>query len=381
MRWEELSVPEIERLDRDATVLILPCRIGGAARPPPAGRDRHDACARALARRCRAPAQGASWSCRRPGTDSRRTTCGFPAPSRFSAETMIALVEDAVASVVAPRLPPAASSSTGTAATTASSMCSPRSSAIGIYGRARIAALTYFQLARDEIAALRESRPGGMGHACEFETAMMQHLRPDLVDMASASVTYPDPGSPYLTTDLLGASAVRTYHDFGDLSPSGTLGDPSLATRRKGRSSSRPSSAALVRFIEDFASWTDSGGARADERASCRRHRSRVVRHAPRSRLFPAAERRRSWASATRPSAVPRRSPRLTGAKAFTDFRALLALPDLDAVSICLPDREHEAAALAAAAAGKAILLEKPLAHDADTARRIVEAVEPEERA
>ncbi len=64
------------------------------------------------------------------------------------------------------------------------------------------------------------------------------------------------------------------------------------------------------------------------------------------------------------------------GGKAFSDFRALLALPELDAVSICLPDREHEAAALAATAAGKAILLEKPLAHDAETARRIVAAVE-----
>ena len=50
--------------------------------------------------------------------------------------------------------------------------------------------------------------------------------------------------------------------------------------------------------------------------------------------------------------------------------------PDLDAVSICLPDRLHEEAAVAAAEAGKAILLEKPLAHDSATARRIVAAVE-----
>lgn len=65
-----------------------------------------------------------------------------------------------------------------------------------------------------------------------------------------------------------------------------------------------------------------------------------------------------------------------TGARGFGDFRAMLALPELDAVSICLPDRLHEAAALAAAEAGKTILLEKPLAHDSAVARRIVEAVE-----
>jgi len=64
------------------------------------------------------------------------------------------------------------------------------------------------------------------------------------------------------------------------------------------------------------------------------------------------------------------------GASGFEDFRELLALPGLDAVSICLPDRMHEEAAVAAAQAGKAILLEKPFAHDAATAARIMAAVE-----
>jgi predicted dehydrogenase len=65
-----------------------------------------------------------------------------------------------------------------------------------------------------------------------------------------------------------------------------------------------------------------------------------------------------------------------TGARGFENFHALLALPGLDAVSICLPDRLHEDAAVAAAEAGKTILLEKPLAHEAAAADRIVAAVE-----
>ena len=64
--------------------------------------------------------------------------------------------------------------------------------------------------------------------------AMLLHLRPDLVTMKEAKVTYPDPGSSYLTTDLLGGSPIRTYLDFADLSASGTLGDPSLASPEKG---------------------------------------------------------------------------------------------------------------------------------------------------
>ena len=33
-----------------------------------------------------------------------------------------------------------------------------------------------------------------MGHACEFETALVRHLRPDLVKIEKAEAIYPDPG-------------------------------------------------------------------------------------------------------------------------------------------------------------------------------------------
>ncbi|MHA1549213.1 MAG: Gfo/Idh/MocA family protein, partial [Alphaproteobacteria bacterium] len=64
------------------------------------------------------------------------------------------------------------------------------------------------------------------------------------------------------------------------------------------------------------------------------------------------------------------------GAAVFADYRALLARPDIDAVSVCLPDRLHTEAAVAVAEAGKAMLLEKPLAHDLAHAKKIVAAVE-----
>jgi predicted dehydrogenase len=63
-----------------------------------------------------------------------------------------------------------------------------------------------------------------------------------------------------------------------------------------------------------------------------------------------------------------------TGADPLTDPLELLSRPDIDAISLCLPDRSHEALAVAAARAGKAVLLEKPMAHTADAARRIAAA-------
>jgi predicted dehydrogenase len=64
------------------------------------------------------------------------------------------------------------------------------------------------------------------------------------------------------------------------------------------------------------------------------------------------------------------------GADFHPDAQELLGRSEIEAVSICLPDRQHEAMAAAAAKAGKHLLLEKPLAHTAEAACRIVAACE-----
>jgi creatinine amidohydrolase len=254
MRWEELSVPGIERLDRDASVLILPLgSVEQHGRHLPVGTDTMLAHALSIAAAGRLP--GRVVVLPPPWYGFSPHHMRFAGTITLRSETLTAIVEDVVASVVEHGfrrliLLNGHGGNGGIIDVLASKLGHRH------YGRARIASLTYFQLARQEIAELRESRPGGMGHACEFETAMMQHLRLELVDLAKAEVMYPDPGSRYLTTDLIGASAVRTYHDFGDLSPSGTLGDPSLATPEKGARFFEAVAAALARFIEDFACWT-----------------------------------------------------------------------------------------------------------------------------
>ena len=57
------------------------------------------------------------------------------------------------------------------------------------------------------------------------------------------------------------------------------------------------------------------------------------------------------------------------------DYRQLLARPDVDAVDICVPNHLHAEIVLAAAAAGKHIYCEKPLAMDVAEARAMVAAV------
>ena len=64
------------------------------------------------------------------------------------------------------------------------------------------------------------------------------------------------------------------------------------------------------------------------------------------------------------------------GAEAEPSLEALLDRPDVDAVVIATPHTAHLPNVLAAAAAGKHVLLEKPMALDVDECRAMIEACE-----
>ena len=62
--------------------------------------------------------------------------------------------------------------------------------------------------------------------------------------------------------------------------------------------------------------------------------------------------------------------------KTYTDWRDVLADPNVDAVSIYLPHNLHCPVAVAAAAAGKHVLCEKPIALTVEDATRMIEAAQ-----
>lgn len=252
MRWEELTSPEIDALDRERTVLVLPLgSVEQHGNHMPVGTDTllaHSVSIAAAGRSGDVVVLPPPWY----GFSAHHMR--FAGSVTLRAETLMAVVEDIVASVVKHGfrrvlIVNGHGGNGGVIDVLASTLGHKH------YGAARIAALTYFTLAREAIAMLRTSEPGGMGHACEFETAMVQHTHPHLVRAKRAVTHYPDAGSKYLTTDLLGSSPVRTYLDFADLSPTGTLGDPSLATPEAGARFFLEVEAELKTFIEDFRGW------------------------------------------------------------------------------------------------------------------------------
>ncbi len=96
------------------------------------------------------------------------------------------------------------------------------------------AAADYWALAEDTTSKVRDSPPGGMAHACEFETSLMLHLRPESVRRELVRREIPEPRFASERLDLMSSARVTAGWRTDELSSSGVLGAPDLASAEKG---------------------------------------------------------------------------------------------------------------------------------------------------
>ena len=112
----------------------------------------------------------------------------------------------------------------------------------------QVTALSYWEPGAAAIHALRHSQIGGMGHACEFETAFQLATRPELVKMDRLEGVRP----PRVGWDLVGPSEpARTYQPWPapSVSHPAIFGDPSVATAESGEQFLEATVDALVEFV------------------------------------------------------------------------------------------------------------------------------------
>ena len=94
------------------------------------------------------------------------------------------------------------------------------------YPEALLAGGSYWSTSDDIIAAGLDGADKGVGHACEFETCMIMHLRPELVDQEKVA----DAGPWVQDTDL----GIYVSLDMMQRTREGCTGRPDLATPEKG---------------------------------------------------------------------------------------------------------------------------------------------------
>jgi creatinine amidohydrolase len=122
---------------------------------------------------------------------------------------------------------------------------------------AQCAGLDYYDLVKDIIKDVRESPIGGMQHACEFETSVMLYLEEKNVDMLSAVAEYsPYLGSKYTDHDISFDPIVFMTAPFHKRTKSGILGDPTIATKEKGKALFEGAVERLAEFITYFKTFS-----------------------------------------------------------------------------------------------------------------------------
>jgi creatinine amidohydrolase len=107
-------------------------------------------------------------------------------------------------------------------------------------------------LSEPTLSQMRRSAPGGVAHACEYETAMMLHLRPDLVQMEHAVREIGQLKLEFFNWDYPEPSVLHWQDWWSRMSESGVCGDPTVATAEFGRALFETTVENFVRLVREF---------------------------------------------------------------------------------------------------------------------------------
>lgn len=120
------------------------------------------------------------------------------------------------------------------------------------HGDCRIVLATWWSIAADQLAPLCEAGPGGTGHSGEFETSLMLHIAPELVDSSAIEPSERKATFDWAEDNLLESPKAHLYRTFQQITPSGVFGSPEHASPAKGEQITAIVVPAAVKIIEDL---------------------------------------------------------------------------------------------------------------------------------
>lgn len=107
-----------------------------------------------------------------------------------------------------------------------------------IFGRrhpeCQVVMMTWWLLASDALLEISDTGPGGVGHACEFETSLMLYIAPRLVRLEALPENGLEPTYPWAESDMLRRGSASLYRPFRTMTRNGVVGEPRAASAEKG---------------------------------------------------------------------------------------------------------------------------------------------------
>jgi creatinine amidohydrolase len=96
--------------------------------------------------------------------------------------------------------------------------------------------LTWWRIGAKKLAAIQESGFGGVGHACEFETSLLQHFASHLVHEGLICAPTLQHTFAWADGDMLNASCASMYRSMKEMSGgSGVVGAPLFGSAENGQ--------------------------------------------------------------------------------------------------------------------------------------------------
>ena len=114
---------------------------------------------------------------------------------------------------------------------------------------------TWYTLAAPQIAAIEALEQKAVTHACEIETSMILHLRPELVRLDAARAAHTPFPSRFYSPDSSRPSRVAVRRPFEHISETGALGHPEHATASKGQALFEVAVEQVVACVREIATW------------------------------------------------------------------------------------------------------------------------------
>ena len=113
-----------------------------------------------------------------------------------------------------------------------------------------LALSSWWQVGRPDSVRLG-METSSISHACEYETSLTMFLRPELVELGSAT----DVSDPIESKWLTDSKQVSLFRRFEHVTRSGNLGRPTIASSAKGQSLLASVVDDIATFIREFARW------------------------------------------------------------------------------------------------------------------------------
>lgn len=115
-----------------------------------------------------------------------------------------------------------------------------------------VALVTWWKLVSDALLELNETGPGGVGHAGEFETSLMLHIRPDLVQLDKREAMKNIKSYPWAEMDMLRGSKASIFRSMKAMTSNGVFGDPSVCSAEKGNKITKIVTTSLKGIVLDL---------------------------------------------------------------------------------------------------------------------------------